>query len=193
MIYLQLMYEFFLTGLLAVGGGMATVPFLVRMGQHHPEWFSYTELVNMMAVSESTPGPMGINMASYVGYTVGGIPGAILAPLSLVFPSVVIVIVIAKALQKYMESSVVKRCFASLRAAVVGLISAAGWTVLSAALFHSGTADLSSRSAFVTNLNFGALILFVVCFALTQEKHIKKLHPVVFIVVGAVAGILFQL
>ena len=77
-LYLRLYWEFFKTGLFAIGGGMATLPFLKDIGAT-TGWFSQTDLMNMLAVSESTPGPVGINMATYVGYTVGGVPGAIVA------------------------------------------------------------------------------------------------------------------
>ena len=193
MTYLLLVYEFFMTGLLAVGGGKATVPFLVRMSQSHPDWFSLTDLANMIAVSESTPGPIGINMASYVGYNVGGVLGSVLAPVALVFPSVVIIIVIAKALEKYMENTLVKRAFSSLRAAVVGLMAAAGWTVLKTAVFYDGTVSLASLSDFFSSFNIAAVILFVCAFVFTQIKPLKKLHPIVYIAVGAAAGVIFKL
>ena len=86
MIYLHLFWEFFKTGLFSIGGGLATLPFLRQMGQRY-HWFTETELANMLAVSESTPGPIGVNMATYVGFTAGGIPGAVIATLGLVAPS----------------------------------------------------------------------------------------------------------
>ena len=91
MIYLLLFWEFFKTGLFAVGGGLATLPFLTQMSVSHPDWFTTQMLADMIAVSESTPGPIGVNMATYVGYTVAGIPGAIVATCSLVLPSLIII------------------------------------------------------------------------------------------------------
>ena len=94
MIYLQLFYEFFKTGLFAVGGGMATLPFLYDMADR-TDWFTRAELANMVAVSEATPGPIGVNMATYVGYLSGGIPGAVVATLGLVTPSIIVILLVA--------------------------------------------------------------------------------------------------
>ena len=94
MTYLRLYWEFFKTGLFAVGGGMATLPFLKDIGQA-TGWYTDTDLMNMLAVSESTPGPIGINMATYVGFTVGGIPGAIIATVGEVTPSIIVILLVA--------------------------------------------------------------------------------------------------
>ena len=93
-VYLRLYWEFFKTGLFAVGGGMATRPFLKDIVQS-TGWYTYTDLMNMLAVSESTPGPIGINMATYVGFTVGGIPGAVIATLGEVTPSIIVILIVA--------------------------------------------------------------------------------------------------
>ena len=108
MTILLLAVEFFLTGLFAVGGGLATLPFLTQMGMKYPGWFTQEMLVNMIAISESTPGPIGINMATYVGYTVGKIPGALVATLSLVLPSLIVLLLIAKMLDKYCQSALLR-------------------------------------------------------------------------------------
>ena len=100
MIYLRLFFEFFKTGLFAVGGGMATLPFLYDMADK-THWFTSAQLADMIAVSESTPGPLGVNMATYVGFSVSGIPGGIIATLGLVCPAVVIIIIISKFLNKF--------------------------------------------------------------------------------------------
>jgi len=94
MIYLRLFWEFFKTGLFAVGGGLATLPFLAKMGAA-TGWFSQSQLTDMIAVSESTPGPMGVNMATYTGYTVGGLPGALIATLGLIAPSIITILIVA--------------------------------------------------------------------------------------------------
>ena len=94
MIFLQLFYEFFKIGLFAVGGGMATIPFLMDLTSRY-SWFTMADLTNMIAVSESTPGPIGINMATYAGFNAAGIPGALCATLSLVLPAWIIIILIA--------------------------------------------------------------------------------------------------
>ena len=185
---LLLCFEFFKTGLFAIGGGLATLPFLTQMSNLHPEWFTQEMLANMVAIAESTPGPLGVNMATYVGYTVAGIPGAILATLSLVLPSVIVILIIYKFLNKYNENKLVNDAFSTLRPAVTGLIAAAGYSVLKMAVLIPG-----STGGFWTMLNWKAVALFAVIFAATQIKYIKKLHPIVFIGAGAVAGILFSI
>nr|MCR4935345.1 chromate transporter [Oscillospiraceae bacterium] len=129
MILLSLYWEFFKTGLFAVGGGMATIPFLQEMGLR-TGWFSPAALADMLAVSESTPGPIGINMATYVGYTVGGVPGGLVATLGEITPSVLIVLLIAAALRAFRNSRTVERAFYGMRPASLGLIAAAGLGVM---------------------------------------------------------------
>ena len=109
MIYLQLFYEFFKTGLFAVGGGLATLPFLYDMADR-TGWFTRTQLADMLAVSESTPGPIGVNMATYVGYVTRGIPGAIVSTLGLVTPSVIVILVIAAFLKAFRHNRYVTGC-----------------------------------------------------------------------------------
>lgn len=186
MIYALLFLEFFKTGLLSVGGGLATLPFLTEMSARHPEWFSLEELANMVAVGESTPGPIGVNTATYVGFTTAGIGGGVLATLALVLPSFIIVYLISKGLKKYSENKFVNRAFYALRAAVVGLIAAAGFSVLKMAVFSetpSSFADIFSA------FDWRCGVLFAVVLAATQIKKLKNLHPLVFIGAGAAAGI----
>ena len=101
---LLLFYEFFKTGLFAVGGGLATLPFLYDMAARHPEWFTVSQLADMLAVSESTPGPLGVNMATYVGYLTAGIPGAVAATMGLVTPSVIVILIVAAFLKRFRVS-----------------------------------------------------------------------------------------
>ena len=109
-LYLKLFWEFFKVGLFAVGGGMATLPFLKEIGTA-TGWYTYTELMNMLAVSESTPGPIGINMATYVGFTVGGVPGAVIATLGEVTPSIIVILIVAVMLKKFRDSRLVANAF----------------------------------------------------------------------------------
>ena len=125
MIYLRLFYEFFKTGLFAVGGGMATVPFLYDIADK-TGWFTYDKLADMIAVSESTPGPIGVNMATYVGFTTAGIPGAVCATIGLVTPSVILILIIAKFLAGFSDNKYVKSAFYTIRPASSALIAAAG-------------------------------------------------------------------
>ena len=126
MIYFQLFYEFFKIGLFALGGGLATLPFLYNLAAKYP-WFDASMLPNMIAVSESTPGPIGVNMATYAGYSAAGISGGIVATLGLVTPSIIIIMIIAGFLNKFQENLYVKSAFYGLRPAVTALIAIAGF------------------------------------------------------------------
>lgn len=134
MILLRLFFEFFKTGLFSVGGGMATLPFLYSMSDS-TGWFTHAQLADMIAVSESTPGPIGVNMASYVGFTTAGIPGALVATVGLVTPSVIIILIIAKILAAFRQNKYVDAAFYGLRPCSLGLIAAAGLLVVKIALF----------------------------------------------------------
>lgn len=182
---LTMCIEFFKTGLFAVGGGLATLPFLTQMQEKYG-WFTAEELANMIAVGESTPGPIGVNMATYVGFSTYGIIGGICATLSLVLPSLIVIMIIAKAMDKYQKNPLVQNMFAFMRPAVAGLIAAAGFAVLKIALFKGGELLLSSVS-------WIAVALFAVMVVLLHLKPLKKLHPIVFIAAGAVFGILFSM
>lgn len=192
MIYLQLFYEFFKTGLFAVGGGMATIPFLYDLSDK-TGWFSHQDLANMIAVGESTPGPIGVNMATYVGFVTGmgqhGIPGAILgavlATLGLITPSVIIILIIASVLQKFRNNKLVNNAFYGLRPASTGLIAAAGISVAVSTFLPQ---------IVLTALNWKGLILGVALWVLTNLiKPTKKFHPIVFIGLAAVVGIVFSM
>lgn len=191
MILLKLFYEFFKTGLFAVGGGMATLPFLYSMSDKYPAWFSHAQLADMIAVSESTPGPIGVNMATYVGFTTAGIPGAVAATLGLVTPSVIIILLIARVLQAFRQNKYVDAAFYGLRPCSVGLIAAAGLLVVKIALFDF---DLFARTGVPADLfKFKALALAAVLLVLTRfVKGTKKLQPVVFILFSALAGVVFS-
>lgn len=182
---LTLCFEFFKTGLFAVGGGLATLPFLTQMQQNYG-WFTAEELANMIAVGESTPGPIGVNMATYVGFSTYGVIGGICTTLSLVLPSLIVILIIAKAMDRYQKSPLVQNMFAFMRPAVAGLIAAAGFEVLKIALFRQADSFLSS-------INWIAVALYALLVVLVHWKPLKKLHPIVFIAVGAVVGILLKM
>ena len=182
---LTMCIEFFKTGLFAVGGGMATIPFLYNLSDS-TGWFSRNDLANMIAVGESTPGPIGVNMATYVGFSSFGVLGGLLATLSLVLPSLVIIMFIAKAMDKYQKNPLVQNMFAFMRPAVAGLIAAAGFAVLKIALFREA-------ETFLGSISWIAVALFALLLWAIHFKPLKKLHPIVFIAVGAVAGILLSM
>ncbi len=183
--FLTLCVEFFKTGLFAVGGGLATLPFLTQMQEKYG-WFTAEELANMIAVSESTPGPIGVNMATYVGYDTAGILGGICATLSLVAPSVIVILIIARMLDAYQKNPLVQNMFAFMRPAVSGLIAAAGFSVLKIALF-------TKADTFLASINWVAVAFYAVLLALIHLKPLKKVHPIVFIGIGAVVGVLLKM
>ena len=189
MLYLRLFWEFFKTGLFAVGGGMATLPFLYSMSDA-TGWFTHAQLADMIAVSESTPGPIGVNMATYVGFTAAGIPGAVIATLGLITPSIIIILIIARVLAAFRQNKYVDAAFYGLRPCSVGLIAAAGLLVVKIALFDF---DLFKQTGVLLDLfNWKAILLAAVLFVLTRYvKPLKKLHPVFFILGSAAIGALF--
>ena len=185
MIYLQLFYEFFKTGLFAVGGGMATLPFLYDMADR-TEWFTRAELANMVAVSEATPGPIGVNMATYVGYLSGGIPGAVVATLGLVTPSIIVILLVAAFLKSFRDNRYVNAAFYGLRPASTAMVAAAGVTVVAVALLNEGATGLAM-------VNWKAVALAAVLLVLTRWcKWTKTLHPIAFILASGVVGVLLQ-
>ena len=195
-IYLTLFWEFFKTGLFAVGGGMATLPFLKEIGETYG-WYTYGELMNMLAVSESTPGPIGINMATYVGYSVAGVPGAVIATLGEVTPSIIVILAIAAILKAFQNNKYVNWAFYGLRPASTGLIGAAcvavALEVLTSVTVVSGGWFNTFRLAGGSLLNWKGLVLAVVLLVLTTRvKRVKDLHPIVFIGIAAAAGVLFH-
>ena len=182
---LMMCVEFFKTGLFAVGGGLATLPFLTQMQQNYG-WFTAEELANMIAVGESTPGPIGVNMATYVGFSSFGIIGGVLATLSLVLPSLIMIMIIARAMDRYQKSPLVQNMFAFMRPAVAGLIAAAGFAVLKIALFRQA-------DTFLASVSWIAMALYALLVVLLHWKPLKKIHPIAFIAAGAVIGVIFQM
>ena len=189
MTLLRLYWEFFKTGLFAVGGGMATLPFLYSMSDA-TGWFTHAQLADMIAVSESTPGPIGVNMATYVGFTAAGIPGAVIATLGLITPSIIIILIIARVLAAFRQNKYVDAAFYGLRPCSVGLIAAAGLLVVKIALFDF---DLFKQTGVLMDIfNGKAILLAAVLIVLTRYvKPLKKLHPVFFILGSAAIGALF--
>ena len=191
MIYLRLFWEFFKTGLFAVGGGMATLPFLYDISDR-TGWFTHAQLADMVAVSESTPGPIGVNMATYVGFltggraggAAGGVLGAVIATLGLITPSIIVILIVYAFLERFRSSKYVNGAFYGLRPASTAMILAAGVLVVKAAFLPSGAAAPDWR----------LLVLAAVLLALTNfVKQTKKLHPIVFILASAVVGVVLHL
>jgi chromate transporter len=170
--------EFLKIGLFSTGGGLATLPFLYRMADTY-DWVSHTDIANMIAVSESTPGPIGINMATYTGFKCAGVIGSVTATLGLIIPSIIVIIVVAHFLQSFKENAVVKAVFAGLRPAATGLIGAALLGVLRIALYND------SALAWYEFLKWRECILFLAIFL---GIRVLKKHPVVYIAVAGIVG-----
>ena len=186
MTILRLMYEFAKTGLFSVGGGLATLPFLYEMSDK-TGWFSHADIADMIAVSESTPGAIGINMSTYAGYITSGIPGGILASLALAFPSFVIILIIAKFLEKFRDNKYVEGAFYGLRPASIAMITAAGLNVAKVAIFDLNAFGLSGSIGdfFIWKAVLLGILLFV-------GLKLTKWSPVIFIALSAVVGIIFK-
>ncbi len=193
MIFLKLFWAFFKTGLFAVGGGMATIPFLYEISDS-TGWFTHNDLANMIAVSESTPGPIGVNMATYVGFITGsdvaGIPtailGAVVATLGLIMPAIIIILIITLFLKNFKDNKYLNSAFYGLRPASTGLVAAAGLSVAVTNFLPEGFT--------LTGFNWKGVILAVILWIFTNKvKKVKDLHPIVFILVSAVAGVIFSM
>ena len=188
MTLLLLFYEFFKVGLFAIGGGLATLPFLVNLSETHPEWITMQDISTMIAVSESTPGPMGINMATYIGNKVGqitfgtpigGILGGFIATLGEITPSIIIIILIAGILDRFKENKYVKWAFYGLRAIVIALIAYAAWGVYKVALLSGSTIRIPET------IIFAAFIFLMLRF--------KKITPTLWILIAAILGIILKM
>ncbi|OPZ79353.1 MAG: putative chromate transport protein [Alphaproteobacteria bacterium ADurb.Bin438] len=172
MILFTLYYEFFKIGLFAIGGGLVTIPFLFDLATRYP-WFDAKLLSNMIAISESTPGPIGVNMATFSGFQAGGITGGIIATFGLVTPSVVIIMLIAKLMKKYKDDERINKTLASVRPAVLGLILFACYEI-----------------AKISIVDIKTSVMFMVFFVLIF--HFKK-NPIIYITLSAIAGVVFKI
>lgn len=179
MIYLILFWEFFKIGLFAIGGGAATIPFLADL-TYRFNWYTMADLTNMVAIAESTPGPIGVNMATYAGFHAGGVLGGFIATLGLVTPSVIIIILIARFLSNFSENKTVKAVFYGVRPAVTALIAASVIGLFQVSLFTE------------TGIAVKPLLLAVIFFCLMQVKQLKKLHPGIWLLGAALIGMIFK-
>lgn len=180
---LTLIFEFFKTGLFAIGGGLATIPFLKEMSIKY-NWFTLDMLSTMIAVSESTPGPIGINMATYVGNLRYGFIGGIIATLSLVAPSVIVICMIAKTIDKFKESKIVNGIFYGIKPSVIGFI-------LSATLPIFILTFINTEIVFGVN-SFKYVNIFVF-FVLLGVYNKFKINPIVLIILCGFIGVVFRI
>ena len=171
MIYLQLFLEFFHIGLFSFGGGYATIPFLYHIAETR-EWYTAQQLTDMIAVSSITPGPVGVNVATFAGYTTSGILGSVLATASVVLPSLIIVIIVSKLLEQFKHNEYVKSIIYCLKPAGCGLLAAVGVNM------------------FISGFNLIGLVLFLILFAMSLKK---KHDPLVYLGISAAAGLIIYL
>ena len=186
LLYFRLYVNFFIADLFSVGGGLAILPFLYKISDN-TGWYTHQDLMNILAVSESTPGAIGANMATYVGFMTGSIPGALSATLGLVTPSIVVILIIARILEQFRSSKYVQFAFRGLKPASMGLIAAAGFSVARLVFIHN---EMIGNGALTEIIDLKAIILGVLLFLLMQK--FKKIHPAVFIGFSAAAGIIFS-
>lgn len=179
---LILFLEFFKIGLFSFGGGLATLPFLYQLADKY-DWFTYQMIGNMIAISESTPGPMGINMATYTGFQNAGIIGGLISTAGLVTPSIIVIILVSKVLEKFRTNPYVEKVFSTLRPTVTGMIGAVGFSVIVSAVFHT------EATTFWAWVGIKELLLFALVLVLTKKTNF---HPILYIVLAAVIGVVFQ-
>ena len=184
MILIRLFLEFFKVGLFAVGGGAATIPFLYNISDK-THWFTHTDLANMIAISQSVPGAMGINMATYVGYATYGVLGAITSTIGIIVPSIIIILIVARVLAKFKENKRVADCFYGLRPASTGLLLAAGFEIVKIL-----TLNKYEETHNITDiLSIKALILAGILFFFIRKY---KKSPIFYIIASAIVGIIFN-
>lgn len=184
MTYLYLFLEFFKIGLFAIGGGPATLPFLSELAHKSYGWYTEQDLANFVAISEGTPGPIGINMATYAGYHAGGVLGGLVATLGLILPSIIIILIIARFLKSFGENKIVQSVFYGIRPAVAGLITVAVIDLFGMALY-------TYRDAALT-LHWPQIVFCLLLFGGMQIKPLKKLHPIVWLAAAAAVGVVFR-
>lgn len=194
MIYLKLYLEFFKIGLFAIGGGLATLPFIKQLAGKYG-WITQSQILDMIAISESTPGPIGINAATFTGNITAGVLGGVIATAGVVTPSVIIILLVAHYFTKFSETRIVKSAFTGLRPAVTGLIAAVGFEVAKVTLFNIDKYESLSKVLPIVEikifsiLNIKAVILFGILMFLIN-KYEK--HPITYLVGAAIVGIIFK-
>ncbi len=180
MIYLQLIWTFFRIGMLGFGGGYVIIPLLSSEITRN-QWLSAQEFADIVAVSQMTPGPIGINAATFIGIRTAGFIGGLSATIGMILPSLILVVITAHMMSKFKESSVVQSILKGIRPAVIGLIAFAVVFFASMSVF-SGSFTEGSFS-----VNIRGLIIFSVILVLTRKWNI---HPILAILISAVLGLL---
>ena len=185
---LLLLYaEFFKIGLFAVGGGLATLPFLYEMSSAY-NFFSPEDIGNFLAIAQSSPGAIGVNTSAQIGYLAGGVPGVWIAPLGLISPAIIIIMIISRVLSAFKENNTVKAIFRGLRPAAAGLILAAGFGVIALSLYSMEI--FRQGGSWYGGIRWKEVILLAALFFLVRKF---KKHPMLYIAAAGLAGILLGL
>ena len=186
MIYLKLFWAFFQVGLFSIGGGYAALPLIQNQVVDTYGWLNMSEFSDIITISQMTPGPIAINTATFVGIRVGNIPGALIATFGCILPPCVIVLILAILYKKYKNLRTVQGVLGSLHPAVIGMIAAAGLSIIINALWGGNAITIDVKS-----VDFVALALIAFCVFLMRKT---KLNPI-FIIFGAglVGGIIYSL
>ena len=191
MIYLTLYWEFFKIGLFAVVGSLATLPFIRQLVGKYG-WITEQQILDMIAISESTPGSIGVNVATFVGNVTAGILGGIIATMGVITSSIVIIIIIAHYITRFHEAQIIKSTFVSIRPAATGLIAAVGFEIARISLFSIGDYTLIYElfsQKILSILNIKAILLFgAIIFLLRKYKK----HPLIYLAGAAIIGIMFK-
>ena len=182
--YLYFFATFFKIGLFSIGGGLATLPFLFDLADKSNGWLTREMIGNMLAVAQSLPGPVGGNLSSYTGFHYAGIPGGYTAALGLIVPSIIIIIIVARMLQAFKESAVVKSLFAGFRPAAAGLLSAAGFGAIALSLWNA------AAPVWYASIRWKETLIFAVIFFLVFKF---KKHPIIYIIAAGAVGIILKL
>ena len=180
---LPLYMEFFKIGLFSVGGGLATLPFLYNMASNRA-WLTSENIGNFLAIAQSSPGAIGVNVSAQTGYLASGVHGAILAPLALVTPAILMIIVIARVLSAFKQNTVVEAVFCGLRPAAAGLIFAAGFGVIALSLYSMEA--FRQAGIWYGGIRWKEIILFAVLYLLIWKF---QKHPIIYVVIAGAAGI----
>lgn len=185
MLYLELYISFFKIGLFSIGGGYAAIPLIQREIVDFHKWIDLATFTDIITISQMTPGPIAINSSTFVGIQVAGLPGAIIATLGCITPSIIIVLFLAHIYVKYKNLDIMNNILYALRPAVVSLIGVAGLSIIYLALFNQKKIDYTNLSSL--NLNYKALIIFPICLILLRKF---KLNPIYIMLGCGILGIL---
>ncbi len=182
----MLFITFFKIGLFTIGGGYAMIP-LIQAEVIKNNWIAHVDLINFIAIAESTPGPFAVNIATFVGMQKSGFIGAICATLGVILPSFIIILIIAKYFHSFKDNRYVKAGLLGLRPTVIGLMLSAGFSIMLSNLFYSLSKVINLQEFFANHINYKGIIIFVILFVLSKKI---KIHPILLVIISATMGIL---